>query len=59
MLINENLSRSDSDSTESETDLRLAQLKETFNYVDVMATRLNDVDHRLFKVAIDMNLFHG
>jgi hypothetical protein len=59
MLINENLARSDSDSTESETDLRLAQLKETFNYVDVMATRLNDVDHRLFKVAIDMNLFHG
>lgn len=59
MLINENLARSDSDSTESETDLRLAQLKETFNYVDVMAMRLNDVDHRLFKVAIDMNLFHG
>jgi hypothetical protein len=59
MLINENLARSDSDSSESETDHRLAQLKETFNYVDVMAMRLNDVDHRLFKVAIDMNLFHG
>jgi hypothetical protein len=59
MLINENLARSDSDSTESETDLRLAQLKETFNYVDVMAMRLNDVDHRLFKVAIDMNLVNG
>jgi hypothetical protein len=55
MLLQENFARSDSDSSESEKDIRLAQIKETFNYVDVMASRLNDVDHRLFKAAIDMN----
>ena len=44
LLIHENLQRSDSDSSESETDPRIAQMKESFNYVDVMAARLNEVD---------------
>ena len=45
----------------SEDDLNSSDAEETYdgsshNYVDVMAHRLNDVDQRLLKYAVDMNL---
>lgn len=57
MLVRDNLQRSDSDSSASEKEAKTAE--ETFmdyNYIEVMQRRKSDLDQRLFRVAVEMNL---
>ena len=49
--------RTDSESGSNEDDFKgEKKIKETHNYVDVMAHRMNEIDSRLFKCAIEENL---
>ena len=54
MLVHENLVRTDSESGSNEDDFKgEKKIKETHNYVDVMAHRMNEIYSRLFKCAIE------
>jgi hypothetical protein len=52
--VHENLVRSETDTTDSEKDngSKFSSKKQSHNYVDVMASRQDEVDQRLLTVAL-------
>jgi hypothetical protein len=57
MLLRPNMTRSDSDSTESEGDASRQRADQVdHNYISVMSRRKSELDNRLLRHCVEMNL---